>query len=302
MMLTLGLEAGSLQWGKVSDDAKWVAHLDLEGLRQTSVYKKLNELFLKEPIQSFEAELKNRTGMDIPIDGLQSITAYGQTATNTPDDEGVLLLELSPELKKLAQNWITGAQNQAVAKLPLTIHAVDAEIEGLFSIENEIMLAFDTDSNYLCLARDRDRLVKSIKRLGTQEVEGPIKSQFKQYPSPDGAMAYIAMVNVFEGAPLTIQQAKVLQMSKGASLSLGELDENIFLKLVLQTKDSGDSLQIQRILAGIQAVAMLNAQQPEWFPVIQAIDIRHQEEHVRVNWTMSLQNVTKLIHALQGSK
>jgi len=301
-MLTLGLEAGSLQWGKVSDDAKWVAHLDLEGLRQTSVYKKLNELFLKEPIQSFEAELKNRTGMDIPIDGLQSITAYGQTATNTPDDEGVLLLELSPELKKLAQNWITGAQNQAVAKLPLTIHAVDAEIEGLFSIENEIMLAFDTDSNYLCLARDRDRLVKSIKRLGTQEVEGPIKSQFKQYPSPDGAMAYIAMVNVFEGAPLTIQQAKVLQMSKGASLSLGELDENIFLKLVLQTKDSGDSLQIQRILAGIQAVAMLNAQQPEWFPVIQAIDIRHQEEHVRVNWTMSLQNVTKLIHALQGSK
>jgi hypothetical protein len=46
---------------------------------------------------------------------------------------------------------------------------------------------------------------------------------------------------------------------------------------------------------------MLNAQQPEWFPLIQAIDIRNDNQRVQVNWNLSLQNANKLIHALQGT-
>ena len=93
----------------------------------------------------------------------------------------------------------------------------------------------------------------------------------------------------------------MLQLSKGASLSLGEAQDNVFINLHLRTQDSQASMQIQRILAGIQAVAMLNAQQPEWFPLIQAIDIRNDNQRVQVNWNLSLQNANKLIHALQGT-
>ena len=63
-------------------------------------------------------------------------------------------------------------------------------------------------------------------------------------------------------------------------MAAGESNEHIFLKLVLSTEGSGASLQIQRVLAGVQAVAMLNAKQPEWFPVLQAIDIRNEDQRV----------------------
>jgi hypothetical protein len=95
---------------------------------------------------------------------------------------------------------------------------------------------------------------------------------------------------------------KSCKWRKGASIAIGESNDSIFLKLLLSTENAEDSLQIQRILAGVQAVAMLSAQQPEWFPVLQAIDIRNENQRVWVNWNMSLQNANKLIHALQGSK
>lgn len=302
LLLTFGAQAGPLQWGQVSDDAKWIAHIDFEGLRQTSLYKKISERFLKEPIAEIEAEIEKSTGLKIPLDSLKSATAFGRSANNAPDEDGVLVLEMSPALKKIAMDWLQKSQGEKGSMLPVTISEVDAEIEGLFSIDNEILVAGDMNSDYLCIGRSKDRIMHSINILGTEKQRGEVKSQFKEYTSPKGTMAYVALANAFDGSNLPAQQAKVLQMSKGASVAIGESKENIFLKLMLSTENDGASLQIQRILAGVQAVAMLNAQQPEWFPVLQAIDIRNENKRVWVNWNMSLQNANKLIHALQGSK
>ena len=302
LLLTIGVHAGPLQWGQVSNDAKWVAHIDFEGLRQTGLYKKISEKFLKEPITEAEAEIEKTTGLKIPLDSLMSVTAFGKSANKAPDEDGVLVLEISPALKKIAMDWLWKSQQEDAPELPVTISHVEAEIEGLFSVDGEILVAGDSNSNYLCIGRNKDRVMHSINILGTQQQSGPVKSQFKEYPSPKGTMAYVALANAFDSAQLPAQQAKILQMSKGASIAVGESNDSIFLKLLLSTENAGASLQIQRILAGVQAVAMLNAQQPEWFPVLQAIDIRNEDQRVWVNWNMSLQNANKLIHALQGSK
>ena len=302
LLLTLGVNAGPLQWGQVADDAKWVAHIDFEGLRQTSLYKQISERFLKEPMAEVEAKIEKATGLKIPLESLISVTAFGKSATKAPDEEGVLVLELSPELKKIAMDLLWQSQQENAVKLPISVTQIGSKKNAMFSIDNEILVAGDSDSNYLCIGRNKDRVTRSINILGTNKQFGPVKSQFKEYPSPQGTLAYIALANAFEGVQLPAQQAKVLQMSKGASIAIGEIDENIFLKLLLSTENAGSSLQIQRILAGIQAVAMFNAPQPEWFPVLQAIDIRNEDKRVWVNWNMSLQNAKKLIHALQGSK
>ncbi len=302
LLLTLGVKAGPLQWGHVSEDAKWVAHIDFEGLRQTSLYNQLSEKFLKQPMAEAEAKIEQSTGLKIKLDSLLSITAFGKSTGKSPDEDGVLVLEMSPDLKKIAMDILSKAQQNEGPKLPVSIQHVEGGVDHLFSIDGEILIAGDSDSNFFCIGRNKDRVEKSISILGTSKQGGPVRSQFKEYPSPKGTLAYVAMANAFDGANLPAQQAKVLQMSKGASFALGESNESIFLKLLLNTKNSGDSLQIQRILAGVQAVAMLNAQQPEWFPVLQAIDIRNEDQRVWVNWNMSLQNAKKLIHALQGSK
>jgi hypothetical protein len=301
LLLNLGLKAGPIQWGQVPDDAKWVAHIDLEGLRQTKLYQQIHNLFLKEPMAELEAKMETEIGMKIPIDGLVSITAYGKTLSKEPDQDGVLLLELTPELKKIASTWLAGNESESQAKRPDINQPVDTDITGVFNVANELTIASDTDSNYLCLGPNQERIVAKVKQLGTKRMDGPAKENFSNHPVPKGAVAYLAVANILEEATLPAHQAKVLQLSKGASLSLGESQDNVFINLHLRTQDSQASMQIQRILAGIQAVAMINAQQPEWFPLIQAIDIRNDNQRVQVNWNLSLQNANKLIHALQGT-
>jgi hypothetical protein len=96
LLLTFGAHAGPLQWGHVSDDAKWVAHIDFEGLRQTGLYKKISERFLKEPIAEAEAEIEKTTGLKIPLDSLISVTAFGKSANKAPDEDGVLVMNCHP--------------------------------------------------------------------------------------------------------------------------------------------------------------------------------------------------------------
>jgi hypothetical protein len=301
LLLNLGLKAGPIQWGQVPDDAKWVAHIDLEGLRQTKLYQQIHALFLKEPMAEMESKMEAEIGMKIPIDGLVSITAYGKTLSKEPDKDGVLLLELTPELKKIASNWLAGTDTESKTKRPDIIQPVDTEIKGVFNVANELTIASDTDSNYLCLGPNQERIIAKAKQIGPKRMDAPAKDRFSEHPIPQGAIAYVAVANILEEAGLPAHQAKVLQLSKGASLSLGEADESVFINLHLRTQDSDASMQIQRILAGIQAVAMLNAKQPEWFPLLQAIDIRNDKQRVQVNWNLSLQNANKLIHALQGT-
>ncbi|HAW02535.1 MAG TPA: hypothetical protein DCX10_12445, partial [Verrucomicrobiales bacterium] len=301
LLMTIGVHAGPLQWGQVSDDAQWVAHFDFEGLRQTSFYKEVSEELLQQYISEAETEIKRSSGIDITIDSVLSVTAFGKSANKAPDEDGILMMEITPTLKTIAMDWLWNSHGAKPNELPVSVSKIDAAIEYLYSIDGEILIAADTNSNHLCIGRNKELIIHFINILGTQKQRGAAKRQFKDYPSPKGTMAYIAIANTFDGAQLPAQQAKILQMSKGASMAAGESNENIFLKLLLSTEGSGASLQIQRVLAGVQAVAMLNAKQPEWFPVLQAIDIRNEDQRVWVDWNMSLQNATNFIHALQGS-
>lgn len=302
LLMTIGVHAGPLHWGQVSDDAQWVAHFDFEGLRQTSLYKEFRAQLLQQYISKAETEIERSTGLDITIDSVLSVTAFGKSASKAPDEDGILMMEITPALKTIAMDWLWKSHKAKATELPVSVSKIDAEIEYLYSIDGEILIAADTNSNHLCIGRNKERIMHFIHILGTQKQKGAAKRQFKDYPSPAGTLAYIAVTNTFDGAQLPAQQAKILQISKGASMAAGESNEHIFLKLVLSTEGSETSLQIQRILAGVQAVAMLNAKQPEWFPVLQAIDIRNEDQRVWVDWNMSLQNATKFIHALQGSK
>lgn len=302
LLVSMGLRAGPIQWGQVAEDAKWVAHIDLEGLRQTKLYQQIHSLFLHKPMQELETNLEQEIGMKIPIDGLVSITAYGKTLSKDPDIDGVLLLELTPELKKIANEWLAGTDTNAKTKRPDFIKPIESEVKGIFKIADELTIASDTDSNYLCLGPSQDRIISKVQQIGPKRLDAPIKASFKEHAFPEGAVAYLAVASMLEQTALPAHQAKVLQLSKGASLSLGEADESVFLNLQLRTQDAQASLQVQRILAGIQAVAMLNAKQPEWFPLIQAIDIRNDKQRVRVNWKLPLQDANKLINALQGSE
>ena len=68
--------------------------------------------------------------------------------------------------------------------------------------------------------------------------------------------------------------------------------------MVLVTDSAETALQVQRIMAGIQAMAVLTVQDPAWFQLIQAFDIRSRQENVLVNWKMPVDDIMKSIDAL----
>ena len=164
LLMTIGVHAGPLHWGQVSDDAQWVAHFDFEGLRQTSLYKEVSEQLLQQYISEAETEIKRSSGIDMTIDSVLSVTAFGKSANKAPDEDGILMLEITPTLKTIAMDWLWNSHGAKPNELPVSVSKIDAEIEYLYSIDGEILIAADTDSNHLCIGRNKELIIHFIHR------------------------------------------------------------------------------------------------------------------------------------------
>jgi hypothetical protein len=84
----------------------------------------------------------------------------------------------------MAMDWLWKSQEENAPKLPVTINQVEANIEGLFSVDGEILIAGDSNSNYLCIGRNKDRLMRSINILGTEEQSGPLRASLRSILPP----------------------------------------------------------------------------------------------------------------------
>ena len=162
LLMTISVHAGLLHWGQVSDDAQWVAHFDFEGLRQTSLYEEVSEQLLQQYISEAETEIKRSSGIDITIDSVLSVTAFGKSANKAPDEDGILMLEITPTLKTIAMDWLWNSHGAKSNELPVSVSKIDAAIEYLYSIDGEILIAADTNSNHLCIGRNKELIIHFI--------------------------------------------------------------------------------------------------------------------------------------------
>src|SRR5580765_8913802 len=85
---SLSVLAGPLDKGKIASDAKWIVHVDCEGLRNSALGEYVLDQFVKPQLENND-QLKH-ANLSMNISNIMSITAYGPAFDKGP--EGVLIV------------------------------------------------------------------------------------------------------------------------------------------------------------------------------------------------------------------
>ena len=271
--------AGPLRKEHVPADAKWLLHLDLDKFRTTKLGSYLTREVLEKKLAGPKADLKRDLNFDLDLTKIGSITAYGTDYQSQPDANGVLMIKtdldvqktLDAAIQKISQD--SGGAAEPVKKLPGSTSS--------YSINDDVFLTIRPDKLVL-LSKSRQTLEKADAVLSGKAANLNSGKAFSGFPEVPKAFVFIAIAEGFnEDAPLP-PQAKVLKMTDGGRLVLGENADNLFLNLTLKAK-SEIVAQVQQVIQGTVALASLSqGENQDLMQLAQSVKVSSDDNMVTV--------------------
>jgi hypothetical protein len=280
LVLISTASADPLRKEHVPADAKWLLHLDLDKFRTTKVGGYFTKEILEKKLAGPKADLKRDLNFDLDISRISSITAFGTDYQSHPDANGVLLIRTDLEVQKALDGAIqkisqdSGGAAEPIKKLPGGTPS--------YSIHDDVFITIRPDKLVL-LGKSRQPVEKAEAVLAGKAANLNSGKAFSGFPEMPKAFFFVAIAEAFnEDAPLP-PQAKVLKMTDGGRLVLGENAENLFLNLTLKAKSSEVVAQMQQVIQGTVALASLSqSENPELMQLAQSVKVSSDDRMVTV--------------------
>ncbi|HAM73309.1 MAG TPA: hypothetical protein DCM86_16875 [Verrucomicrobiales bacterium] len=291
------LRAASIPAGQIPDNAKWVAHLDLDELQKTRVGETLARAILDPQLGELAARLRQTLGIGIDWRQIHGITAYGTDLAKHPDDHTVLLVTSDLPLTQALQGAVALAGQGGAKGGPSPIQKFDQEGSSLYSFNGE-GFATVTDKNLLVLAKSRPALSNAVLLLqGKGHPAAPSSIVGGNGSAPKEVLSVGLSDSFHQGLELP-PQAQVLKRTDGARLSLREAGDSLVAKLAIRAKAADVVEQLQQALQGLMAIASLGAgENPQVQQLLKGLKVDRQENEVGVAFQYPVSEVTRLIEA-----
>lgn len=252
--ISLTAVAGPLEKARIASDAKWIVHLDVEGMRNSTVGNYLIDQMLKPMLENIEP-LKN-ANLSMNVSNLTSITAYGSSVDNGTDG-GVLMVSTTADPKKDLDTVAGMFLLSAGTNSPFALE--EKSPYPLYNFSKSVFFA--PCQSTLVVAKSKDQIEKAQQLLlGKGESLAKGGSGFQDFREPPRSFLSVAVADGFLGRTTLPAQAQIIREATGGRLSLGERDKNVFLNLVFQGKDDVATTKIQQVLQGITALVSLSQQ------------------------------------------
>ncbi|MCS1412016.1 MAG: hypothetical protein M2R45_05219 [Verrucomicrobia subdivision 3 bacterium] len=269
-------QAGPLDQLKVSSDAKWLVHLDLESFRNTQIGAYINDTLLASHREKIREEFKRELGFDLDWNGIKSFTAFGSEYNDHPETARVMLIRTAPELQTEFHNLLESKVDAGFG--PLKIQPIKSKLEHLYSLAGELYIAVEPQGLFL-LGKSRKQ-VESARLTLKGSTPVTQAEAFADYPSLPDTMIFLAVADGFTNNANIPPQARVLQLSKGARFAVCEADETILAQIEIKTTDRKTSKQIHSVVQGMLTLAMLNSGDERLMELTEAIHVDSAESMV----------------------
>lgn len=251
-LFSAGLGAAPLDKTAVSDQAKWVIHLDMDQFRSGKLGGHVTREILNKKFAQGLAAM-NLT-LDFNFDKVASITAYGKDFDDGKKGKGALLIKttasVSKDLDAIAQNPKLTANGSAILK------KLQGGLFPLYSIGTDAFAAL-MPGNMLVLSKSRNELDEALEVVAGKSANLSAATSFSDLSASPSHFLYIALAGDFTRNMNIPPQAKILQNAEGGRLVLGEKEDRITASLSLKGKTAEVAAQIQQIVQGLFALAAL---------------------------------------------
>jgi hypothetical protein len=240
----------------------------------------IQEVIVKQA-NAAKAEANNLlTNLDVLkiIGQLHSLTAYGTDFEPGPKFDGVLLLQVEPETRKILEGMAAGMLLQDNGMLKKT----NEEGNVMYSLGDQLY-ASPQEKGLIMFSKSKASIKQATELAAGHGKNLKQSKAFSSFPPVNDGFILLAVAEGFqENLPIP-PEAKVLKQADGARVVIGEKAGKAFVNLGLKAKDAEVSKQIQMVVEGIVALGSLSqSENKELQELIQSIKVVSDEKTVSV--------------------
>lgn len=260
LLLAAPASAGDLIQELIPADARWVAHVDVEGFLRSTFWTTLRaEPEIAAELDQHLAEAREQFGFD-PLDLVKSVTAYGSTEN---PEQAVAALVVS----EAADGLLAMLRTQPMhSKEELAGHAIDVWSEGEGESVFCLVREFEGVSNRLVFLSDsRERLKHGIDVLEgrAQDVTQTSGPRLAIDPQKNSFL-FVETGEDIPGLDNVAPVSAIAALAKGLRFEFGEAAGQLFADLRVMTLDAKGAQEVHAVLQG--ASALLNLVMPKEIP------------------------------------
>ena len=251
-VICLPASAGSLKNNWVSAKAQWVAHIDMDAARESSIGK-----FLIEHRDELDIDFGEMEEMGInPIEDIDSVTLYG---VGDPENEGVIIVQMNDSIDRLIEKAKEHADDFE-----------EIEVDGIK------MYSIDDGENFIHVHKGRegrrtviitgatDRLIHAINVIeGDARSLDDVDSPALRGSPKKGAICYAQAAGLPWLHDNDNPASQVVKLAKQITFQVGEYQEEAFATLSLKTTKEEDASNITGILNGVISLGRMLASQKD---------------------------------------
>jgi hypothetical protein len=243
-------QAASLDLRDVSADAKWLAHVNVDVMRDSVVVRNAYCAVLEKcpAAENHFVKARDEWGMD-PRTDLHGMTFYG---SQIGKHEGILILKADVDQKKLEEKAEKAPEHKASKHGDVTLHSwIDRHDKRH---EHRVWGAF-FKSDVLVFAASEDELKKALDVLAGKAPSLEGKDSPLAGKAPEGATVVARLTGLAE-ADLPVKSPLVKQTER-ICLAMGENQGESFFdgRMVAKTKEVAE--QVKAVVEGGRAMALL---------------------------------------------
>ncbi|MBL7214369.1 MAG: hypothetical protein ISS71_01690 [Phycisphaerae bacterium] len=265
LMISSVAPGGSLQKEHVRGDAKWLLHVDLDALRSSEIGKLIQNDIQTQHQEKIDA-MAQLLGSDLTED-LHAVTLYGASAGE--ENASALFYGNYNKEKLLTLLVLNEAYSKSEYNGKTLHHWMDEKRQkdqyGVFAADDLIVIAQTEESVIATL----DVLSGKVPSLAQQKDA----TLYSLCQGRDDAIALAAAEELSELAENN-QHAATLKNSRLLAALVAEKAGDMKVDIHLEAQNEDAAMQIEQVVRGILAFAMLqNQQYPQFGKLLQSIDL-----------------------------
>ncbi len=274
----IGFVAGTVSGGgfdkaSVPVNAQWIAHIDVDVYRGTSVSETLSSIRPDKHRRGI-AFLKEQLGID-PMEDISSVTLYG---SDRERKDAVAVVKGNLDAARISQALEKNRSHQKMSRGDYILHKWKDRRRGVpcvasFIAEDTVVLAGSV-AEVMESAKVHKGASKSLADAGEKGLQ-----------TPELRAGGFLMASLNGGAEGLNQsaQAKVFRNAKAMTLAVGEIDGQVRMDLNVTAENRDAAVQVEIVFMGLRAAALLNEErEPGLANLAKNLTIASNGDKVRV--------------------
>ncbi len=284
-MSVAAVQAAKIDKANISNNAKFVVHLDLEAFRASKIGITLLEKIRKDEGGEKLNALAELIGFD-PLSAIHGATMFG----NGEEDNGILVVKHKADNTKLLAFMKLDEHYRKTEHGKHEIHGAGDRGDGKRGYVSFV------NATTAVLAASRELAAEGIdlvngKGAAVKQIPTSLVSADKKAKNA----FLVAYANV-EDLKEHIDNETVNQMAKRVAFVMGESDEKFILSISVDALDADAAENMENMVNGLIGFARLNQDEnPEVKDILKGLKVTRNEENVSVHFSVGVNKLFELI-------